>query len=151
MEELMNGILAPRASGIVLSSTPPIPNAEPSDANGPAWMKDPPKVSQTTVRTGAAPMRGSGMSTVLFFALIVLVVGAAGTAGVLLWGPDKVSTNRTHLATDPPPAEPLPSLSAQTPAADPSAAPSADVAQATPADGAAAMKKGVKRRTKKGH
>jgi hypothetical protein len=156
MEELMQGIMAPastppRASGVVLSNPQKAPDGEasPSSQGGqaPAWMMDAPVVSQVTVRTGAAPMRGNGAGTVLFFGLIILVVGAAGAAGVFFWGPEKTITNRTHLATDPPAPQPLPSLPAEV---DPGAGASASAVPVdAPPDSSASAKKGKKGKSKK--
>jgi hypothetical protein len=164
MEQLMQGVLAqtpaptgPRASGVVLSDPQTGPGAPPGlQAGGesapvepPSWMLDAPSHTPSSVRTGASPMRSSGLGTFGFFAAIVLVVGLAGTVGVLFWGPDKTTSSRTHLATDPPPPVALPSLadSAEVPPAV-SVALSAS-ADPPPADPAPA-KKGKKARAKKG-
>ena len=153
----MQGVLAqapptaPRPSGVVLSDGDPhgaaqivtdvtgAPGARPPAGDAapvepPSWMLDAPARSQVTIRTGASPMRGNGLGTFGFFAMIVVVVGLAGTIGVLFWGPDKTSSTRTHLATDPSaPTTTLPSL-----ADSASAPPAASVALAGPADSAAA-------------
>jgi hypothetical protein len=109
---------------------------------------DAPTRAPMSIRTGAAPMRSSGLGTFAFFGVIVLAVGLAGSLGVLFWGPDKTATSRTHLATDPPPPTPLPSLGDTDPAA--SATPSAVPVDPAPAEAASASKKkkGKKSRTR---
>jgi hypothetical protein len=163
MEQLMQGVLAqapapapsgPRASGIVRSDGPTgpgLPSAgDAAPVEPPSWMMDAPSLSQPTIRTGASPMRGNGLATFGFFAVIVMVVGIAGTVGVLFWGPDKTTSSRTHLASAPPPPTALPSL---TESAD--VPPAATVAVAAPADPAPAdtapsSKKAKKARARKG-
>ncbi len=78
--------------------------------NTPLWMET--STARPEVRRGASPPPRSGLHTLLFFGLIVVVVGAAGIGGVALWGPEKTIKNRTQIATNPPPPTPLPSLPA---------------------------------------
>ena len=106
----------------------------PAGQNTPVWMELP---RPPPARTGAAPAKSSGLSTVGFFALITLLVGAAGIIGVTMWGPEKPTTSRTHLASNPAPPPELPSLppSAEGPAVPPPAA--AAAVSAAPVDSAA--------------
>jgi hypothetical protein len=108
-------------------------------------MLEGPRYTPSQARVGASPTRGSGLQTLLFFVIIIVAVGAAGMIGVVVWGPEKTSANRTHLASNPPAADPLPSFSAVA-SADPPPAASEIPA---PADSSAAPKKGKKGRGKK--
>jgi len=87
----------------------PVPE-ERARQNTPLWMET--STVQPAVRRGAAPPPRSGLHTLLFFGLIVFVVGAAGFGAIALWGPEKTIKNRTQFATNPPAAMALPSLSA---------------------------------------
>jgi hypothetical protein len=100
------------------------------DASTPGWMDVPAGPPQG--RTGATPTRGFGGQTILFFALITVVVGAAGFLGIAVWGPDKEIKNRTQLATNPPPPTAMPSLAEPAEPAEPPPAPSAVAASDTP-------------------
>jgi hypothetical protein len=88
----------------VLGAAPP---EDGSRHNPPMWMDV--TGSQPPARTGVVA-KGSGLQTILFFALITIVVGAAGLFGVTMWGPDKTITNRSQFATNPPPPTQMPSL-----------------------------------------
>jgi hypothetical protein len=83
---------------------------------GPAWMNEPAR-SPVHHRTGAHKRPGSGLATALFFGIIIAAVALAGAAGIAIWGPDKAPTNRTRLATSPPPPTELPSLPEEPPPA----------------------------------
>jgi hypothetical protein len=116
-------------------------------------MLDPPPRAQPSARTGATPTRGTGVGTILFFAVIILVVAAAGTVGVLLWGPDKVSTIRSHHASDPAADATDPTLALSTPgmSPDPSTAPASPsaVPDSNGAPAAAGDSTGVKKKRSK--
>lgn len=102
-----------------VASVPPPP--------APNWMDAPtakPEVQRKGHSTAAAR---SGLHTLLFFGLIIFVVGAAGLGAMMLWGPEKTVKNRTQFATNPPPPTALPSLPAS---ADAHATPSAEAAPA---------------------
>lgn len=103
----------------------------------PVWMDVTP--AQPQARTGVTAPKNSGLHTFGFFALIILVVGAAGFLGVAVWGPEKTVTSRARLATDPPPPMTLPSLpaSADPGAASAAASAPAPAAPAAPAESAA--------------
>ena len=139
-------------SGVVLSdnNAPSAPSAADNTApvEPPSWMLDGPSHSHPTIRTGASPMRGNGLGTFGFFGAIVLVVGLAGTLGVLFWGPDKTPSSRTHLATNPPPPTPLPTLAESAEA--PPAASIALSASSDPPPADPPAKKGKKARARKG-
>ena len=113
--------------------------------NTPLWMET--STAHPEVRRGAAPPARSGLHTLLFFGLIVFVVGAAGIGGVALWGPEKPIKNRTQFATNPPPPTPLPSLpaSAAPLAAAPVEAAPAPVEASQPAAEAPSPKKKAKK------
>ncbi|MBX3221141.1 MAG: hypothetical protein KF795_11525 [Labilithrix sp.] len=90
------------------SSTPPMPDVR-APQETPLWMEgSAPRVQVRRGHSSAAPR--SGLHTLLFFGLIVMVVGAAGIGGVAIWGPDKNVKNRTQFATNPPAPTELPSL-----------------------------------------
>jgi len=112
-------------------------------------MRDVSIEARPQIRTGATPVR-SGLTTLLFFALITAVVATAGIVGVVLWGPEKEIKTRSHFATDPMAeiAPSLPSLPAVESADPPLVAPAADTS--TPAEPAASTKKAKKARAKKG-
>lgn len=104
-------------------------------AGGPSWMDDAPQSarSPSPKRMGARG-KGGSWQTFVFFGGIILAVAAAGTVGILVWGPEKEPKRSQHLASDPPPPTVLPSLpadSADTPAVADSAPPAA-VESATP-------------------
>ncbi len=101
--EHVGDTVAPRPSGVAMPD-------ERARQNTPLWMETP--AAQPEIRRGAPPPARSGLNTLLFFGLIVVVVGAAGIGGVALWGPEKPIKNRTQFATNPPAPTPLPSLSA---------------------------------------
>ncbi len=109
------------------SAPPPfVQGVQPIDRppqNTPLWMDVSSATSQPKTRRGVTPSSKSGLTTVLFFAAITIGVGLAGIIGVTMWGPDKNVGNRSHLASDPPPAMTLPSL-------PPDEAPSASAAPA---------------------
>ena len=113
--------------------------AERPPQNTPVWMDVAPAAPE--VRRGVAPMPRSGLSTLFFFALIVVAVGAAGIGGVAMWGPEKTIKNRTQFATNPPAPTVLPSLpSAEAaPAPDPPTAPEAAPPAEEPAPAAVAQ------------
>ena len=122
----------------------------PGDAQRPPdWMMDAPQAAPQ-VRTGAAPNRGVGMNTLLFFGLIVFVVAAAGFVGIAVWGPEKPIRNRTQLATNPPPPTTLPSL-ADSASASPveNATPPPGAAEGTPATADAASAASGAKKAKK--
>jgi hypothetical protein len=110
---------------------------------GPAWMNEPAR-SPVHHRTGAHKRPGGGLTTALFFGIIVATVAAAGAAGIAIWGPDKSPTNRTRLATSPPAPTELPSLPEDPPPAV-VAPPAADA----PAEAAPVKKSAVKSRKAK--
>jgi hypothetical protein len=107
----------------------------------PAWMETS-TVSPHSTRTGASPMKGSGLGTLAFFALIGVAVAVAGIAGVVLWGPEKTIANRSHLASDPPPPQVLPGLPASADAPPAPAESASTTASAAPEP--SAPKKGKK-------
>lgn len=100
---------ADHALPIGAQATGPGPD-ERARQNTPVWMEV--SGSPPALRRGASPTRTSGTSAIVFFGLITLAVGAAGFAGVALWGPEKPIKNRTQLASNPPPPITLPSLPA---------------------------------------
>lgn len=117
----------------------PVPGADVSAAampeerarqNTPLWMET--STVQPQARRGVSHAPRSGLHTLLFFGLIVFVVGAAGIGGIALWGPEKPIKNRTQFATNPPPPTPLPSLPPSAALAAPAAIPPV-VAEAAPA------------------
>src|SRR5689334_5844403 len=102
----MHGLTAPSPGRQML--LPPgsniRPPAEPSAIvearaaqHTPFWMD----VTQqpSAPRTGASAAKDSGLQMIAFFALITIMVGAAGFFGIAMWGPEKPIKNRTHLAT----------------------------------------------------
>jgi uncharacterized iron-regulated membrane protein len=114
---------------------------------------DAPVAEREVRRRGHSPAASSrsGLHTILFFGLIVLVVGAAGVAGVTVWGPEKTVKNRTSFATNPPAPTALPSLAESAEAPPPIVAepaptdtPSPDISAAAPT-----AKKAVKKRAPK--
>jgi len=130
------------------SSAAPMPE-ERARQNTPLWMET--TATQPEVRRGAAPPPRSGLHTLLFFGLIVFVVGAAGIGGVALWGPEKPIKNRTQFATNPPPPTALPSLpqAASSPAIASAVASVAEAAPAATADSAQADEAPVSKKAKK--
>jgi hypothetical protein len=100
--------------------------------------------SQTYTRTGAKAPKDSGLHTIAFFALITVVVGAAGLLGVAMWGPEKPIKNRSHLASAPPPPTLLPSLTTDAPSAVPPVAETAPPADSSSASSSPSAKKGKK-------
>ncbi|MBX3263574.1 MAG: hypothetical protein KIS78_27255 [Labilithrix sp.] len=125
------GASTPLANEPVGATTPPLPDAR-APQETPLWMEG--SAPRPQARRGhSAAVPRSGLHTLLFFALIVFVVGAAGVGGVALWGPEKTIKNRTQFATNPPAPLELPSLSgpAEAPPAgegEPAPAPSASTA-----------------------
>lgn len=123
---------------------PPSMQDERAGQNTPLWMEGtqqrPPEV-----RRGATATPRSGLHTLLFFGLITFAVGAAGIFGITMWGPDKTVTNRSHLATNPPPPTTMPSLPEEAPPAPPVAE-----SAAAPVDSAAAPAKKGKKAPPKG-
>ncbi|MBX3200365.1 MAG: hypothetical protein KF894_19670 [Labilithrix sp.] len=87
-----------------------LPVSDPSaPRETPLWMEG--SAPRPAPRRGhAAAVPRSGLPTVLFFGVIILAVGAAGAAGVALWGPEKTIKNRTQFASHPPTPLELPSL-----------------------------------------
>ncbi|OJY18041.1 MAG: hypothetical protein BGO98_10290 [Myxococcales bacterium 68-20] len=141
----------------VSGAASPMPDPR-SAQNTPLWMEGPAS-APPAVRRGHSPAGSrSGLPTILFFGIIIVVVGAAGAFGVALWGPDKRIKNRTQFATNPPAPMELPSFASSAagatvadeppaaPAEDPAAAsaapPASDPEAAAPAPSAAAAKKG---------
>jgi hypothetical protein len=101
----------------------------------PLWM-DVSSAVQPQARKGATHTPRSGLHTMLFFAAITIVVGGVGMISISIWGPEKTSSGSSHLASNPPPPQVLPSLpaSADVPT-DPAAASAAPVStEAAPAD-----------------
>lgn len=100
-----------RATENVTASGPASPMPDPHAAqNTPIWMEGPAS-APPAVRRGHSPASSrSGLQTILFFGIIVVLVGAAGAFGVALWGPDKRVKNRTQFATNPPAPMELPSF-----------------------------------------
>lgn len=109
------------------------PGSDPSAAppTTPFWMDVSPPSPQR--RTGVTPDKNSGWQMLGFFALITLIVGAAGWFGIAMWGPEKPTRSRSHFATEPPPPAALPSL----PADDTSRNSVPALASASPAESAA--------------
>ena len=92
----------------VSGAASPMPDPR-SAQNTPLWMEGPAS-APPAVRRGHSPAGSrSGLPTILFFGIIIVVVGAAGAFGVALWGPDKRIKNRTQFATNPPAPMELPS------------------------------------------
>ena len=120
--------------GAVPAPAPALVSDERPRQNTPLWMET--STAHPEVRRGAAPPARSGLHTLVFFGLIIFVVGAAGIGGVALWGPEKPIKNRTQFATNPPPPVPLPSLpvSAAPLAAAPVEAAPAPVESSQPAE-----------------
>lgn len=104
------------------------PGGESAQAT-PAWMDAPP--AQPQVRTGVASKGDSGLHTLGFFGLIIVIVGAAGFAGIAFWGPEKPLKSQNRLATDPPAPMTMPSLPESSDAPSP-------VVAAAPVESAAA-------------
>lgn len=105
--------MTPPASGAAMGVSAPSPDARMRQST-PRWMET--TLAQSQIRRGLSPAPRSGLHTFLFFGLIVAAVGAAGTASMVLWGPDKTVTRRMQLATDPP-SFTLPSLPVSSPSA----------------------------------
>lgn len=98
---------------------------------GPQWMDGP--VAAPRRRTGVTPNPRSGLQSFLFLGGLVAFVAIAGLVGVALWGPDKQVTSRNHFASDPPPAQSLPSLPEDpAPAAEAQSAPTESAAPPAP-------------------
>jgi hypothetical protein len=113
---------APPGGGVHSNMTPSHAPGMPDERarqNTPLWMDVSPTQQQPEGRRGATSAPRSGLSTLLFFALIIFGVGAAGIFGVTMWGPDKTVTSRSHLATNPPPPTTMPSLPEEAPPAPP--------------------------------
>lgn len=129
---VMTGHQAPQGWGPTPGSGDTAAAAMPEERarqNTPLWMET--STVRPQARRGVSPAPRSSLHTLLFFGLIVFVVGAAGIGGVALWGPEKPIKNRTQFATNPPPPATLPSLPPSATLAAPAAI--APVAEAAPA------------------
>lgn len=109
MQALMQGVMAPQANQaapLPFAAQPSHPSLGPQPSMSPdvppSWMDAAPP--QPQIRTGVQRDQNSGLYTIGFFALIVFAVAAAGVIGIVVWGPEKHSTNRSHLASEPPAA-----------------------------------------------
>lgn len=116
---------------------------------GPSWMEDAPVSQAGFTRTGVASKKPSGIPSVVFFGLIIVVVAVAGIVGISIWGPEKEVKNRSHLATDPPAPTELPSLPPD-PSATPEPSAAAAPVEAAPTETAPAPEPAAKPKRKGG-
>ncbi|MDF2692700.1 MAG: hypothetical protein K0S65_1083 [Labilithrix sp.] len=147
----MNGLLAP-ANMPPNDSLPPTAQTAPTEAarapqDTPLWMEV--STSRPEPRRGHAATSPRSMNTIVFFALIVVAVAAAGIGGVAVWGPEKTIKNRTQFATNPPSPTVLPSLppaeASEPPPAEPTSASAAPAETTPPPVISAAPKKATKK------
>lgn len=114
---------------------PGAPAPATASPSAPHWMEATAPESRKRVRTGAASAPKKGGSSLVFFGLITLAVGAAGILGITYFGPEKESRASSHLASNPPKPLELPSLPAEDVA---DAGPAVVAAPEPPAPGASA-------------
>ena len=101
----------------------------------------------TQVERRGATGSPDGGSSLLFFGGIVLAIGLVSAGGPAIWNPEKdVSSKATKFATDPPPAESMPSLPPDPPPAVAEPAPVADPPADPPPDKKGKKGKGGKKK-----